>query len=242
MEAIIPGSTHNQWPDELSSLNPHQPLKRSATAPSIQQFSDPAYVKYNEINTPPSNPPPVPERPPSTIVETSANNTYLTLLPPDTDPNVDQRTEAVKSYTLEQIHLMIDMFEQNARPTSPIQQEGKLGTEPQVQTRNSPVDVSKHSSKHPSKGLYMSFSEVSNLMEGQIQDDRHTPEKQTTYVPDKSLSVNQPSSPRKQGLSRQNAIRCSTTRQQQEKNKKQMSGMPKESQSKLSMLSLVCHT
>ena len=242
MEAIIPGSTHNQWPDEPFSLSPYQSLKRSATAPSIQRFSDPTYVKYSEINTPSNNPPPVPERPASTIEETTANNTYLTLLPPDTDLEVDQRTEAVKGYTLEQLHLMIDMFEQNAQPTSPTQQEEKTDVEPRVKTRNSPVDVSKHSSKHPSKGLYMSFSEVSNLMEEQIQEDRHTPdhEEQTTQVPDQSLGAKPPSSPRKQGLCRQNAIRCSTTHQQQERKIKQTSDMPKESQSKLSMLSLVC--
>lgn len=233
MEAIIPGSTHNQWDDSIL----HQPLKRSATAPSIHPSHDPAYVKYNEINAPPpKDPPPVPQRPPSTIQETTTDNTYLKLLPSTTGSEMDERTEAVASYTLDQIHLMIEMFEENVQPTSPTSPKCRSNSElTELTIRDTPIYVSEHSSKHPNKGLYMTYSRLSQVMEDQKTNNLCKPENQTREDGICSPEGVKPSSsPRKQGLCRQNAVRCSTTHQQKEAKTAKKSNLPKqESKDKL---------
>ncbi len=167
MEAILPGSTYNQWCD--CPVKTHQPLKRSSTSPTPfpKPSNDPAYVKYSEINVPDahSKPPPIPERPSETIEST--DSPYLTLLPPNVD--TDKRAEVIASYSIEQLNLMIKMFEKNGDISSKQDsdaQRKRTCSEPGtgVVLRNNPISVSEQSSKHPSKGLYFSYKEISEDM------------------------------------------------------------------------------
>jgi len=178
MEAILPGSTKNQF---QTKEPPH--LTRSATAPDLH---DPAYLKYHEINVPETTPqPPVPARPELP----PADNTYLPLLPPTEEdlqrvptteedeqpPTEDERVKAVQLYTLEQVNLMIQMFENKVgrRPVACGVTDSKATVVVTKRTLNKPVKVSEHCSKHHSKGLYVSFAETMIMSESSTEGDNN---------------------------------------------------------------------
>ncbi len=218
MEAILPGSTFNQWCD--CPTKSHQPLKRSSTSPVPLPTpkNDSAYIKYNEINVPdgrPHRPPPVPDRPVKTIEAT--DSTYMTILP--SSPVKDKRTEAIASYTVEQVHIMIKMFEQNVQtqPISPEKQSERKRTcsEPSegVVLRHNPVSVSERSSKHPSKGLYLSFAEISEDMMESTTTSSKKPTEESKPADSASIISKELKQEKQSGgatkLSRQNAVRHS---------------------------------
>lgn len=226
MEAILPGSTYNQLCD--CPTKSHQPVKRLSSSPTplLGPSNDPTYVKSNEINVPGGHnrPPLVPKRPAETIEATE--NPYMTLLP--SSPGKDKRTEAIASYTLEQVHLMINMFEQlnvQMQPVSPQRQpERKRAiSEPSVITTDGvilPIGIHQQSGKHPSEKLHFSSTELSDSMlesHSEKLTKRSKPIDTMSEKPVEGASTTTDSSKQASNsattkLSRQNAMRHSKVR------------------------------
>ena len=230
MEAILPGSTRNQWADDfIPSSASSMYRQRSATSPDFRESHDPAYIKYNEILGPSNRPPPILERPEiDEVTEGLPDNTYLTILPPDTDEN--KRTKAlarIKSLTTEQIDTMLQMFEHDVKPpslddtASPSKKPNKETIfQPQPETQPTPPitdhpsdldNINEHSSKHPSKGLYFAFSDLESSEETtstlqEVSDSSAANGDRSVKRPSLPLAAEMPVSPRRQ-LGRHNALR-----------------------------------
>lgn len=230
MEAILPGCTHNQWFENPAQLvSTHQSIDHDSRSSASQApvLSTSSKIKDDVVISSRQEPPPIPDRPVHTLTE-QPGNMYLTILP--SSPQVDERTNAIAPYTLAQIHLMIKMFEDNVQmqPCSRVfnQQKRKMScSEPSTKTtqsvvrRNSSADVSECSSKHPSKGLYMSFAAITEEMAiteetqavhrcSEIQKETK-PSQNSNMSPSSSSPQIRPSFGSKRGLTRQNAVRVS---------------------------------
>lgn len=228
MEAILPGSTQNQWADDFTPSSERSTYRqRSATSPAdFRETHDPAYIKYHEILGPSNKPPPIPERPEvDEIMKGPPDNTYLPILPPDTD--VHKRTKAlarIKSLTTEQIDTMLQMFERDVKRKTSLDdtasdskkhnKESCFQLQPERQPAPPKKDnINVQSSKHPSKGLYFCFSDfesseesTSTSQELDVSNSTAANEGRLVKRPSLSPVAEIPISPRRQ-LGRQNALR-----------------------------------